>query len=70
MKSLLATFAAVFQITFLAAPTMGAGWFLDTGNAIGFAAFGGLLYLTVTGIGQRPATGNVMGTTPQAGVRH
>lgn len=48
MKALLATFAAIFLITFLAAPTMGAGWFWDTGNAIGFAAFGGLLYLTVT----------------------
>jgi hypothetical protein len=27
---------------------MGAGWFWDIGNAIGFAAFGGLLYLTIT----------------------
>ena len=40
--------AAVFVITFLAAPTMGAGWFWDAGNGIGFAAFGGLLYLTIT----------------------
>lgn len=41
-------FSAVFLITFLAAPTMGAGWFWDSGNALGFAAFGGLLYLTIT----------------------
>lgn len=48
MKVLLATLAVVFLITFLAAPTMGAGWFWDSGNALGFAAFGGLLYLTIT----------------------
>lgn len=27
---------------------MGAGWFWDAGNAIGFAAFAGILYLTLT----------------------
>ena len=27
---------------------MGAGWFWDVGNAIGFAAYAGLLYLTIT----------------------
>ena len=48
MKILIATMAAVFVITFLAAPTMGAGWFWDAGNGIGFAAFAGLLYLTIT----------------------
>jgi len=48
MQPLLATMAVVFLITFLAAPTMGAGWFWDTGNGIGFAAFAGLLYLTIT----------------------
>jgi len=48
MKLLIATVAAVFLITFLAAPTMGAGWFWDAGNGIGFAAFAGLLYLTIT----------------------
>jgi len=48
MKALLATFVAVFAATFLASPTMGAGWFWDTGNGLGFAAFAGLLYLTVT----------------------
>lgn len=38
----------VFVITFLGAPAMGAGWFWDAGNGIGFAAFAGLLYLTIT----------------------
>ncbi|RLA35242.1 MAG: hypothetical protein DRR11_00605 [Gammaproteobacteria bacterium] len=27
---------------------MGAGWFWDAGNGLGFAAFAGLLYLTIT----------------------
>lgn len=48
MKSLLATLGTVFLLTFLAAPTMGAGWFWDAGNGLGFAAFAGLLYLTIT----------------------
>ena len=48
MKTLVATLAVVFLLTFLAAPTMGGGWFWDAGNALGFAAFGGLLYLTIT----------------------
>ncbi len=50
---LIATLAVVFATTLLATPTMGAGWFWDTGNAIGFAAFGGLLYLTITSV-RRP----------------
>ena len=48
MKALLTTLAAVFLITFFAAPTMGAGCFWDTGNGLGFAAFAGFLYLTIT----------------------
>ncbi len=48
MKLLLATLGVVFLITFFAAPTMGAGWFWDAGNGLGFAAFAGLLYLTIT----------------------
>jgi len=48
VNALLATFSAVFLLTFIASPTMGAGWFWDAGNAIGFAAFAGLLYLTIT----------------------
>ncbi len=50
MKVLLATFAAVFLLTFLAAPTMGAGWFWDAGNGLGFAAYAGLIYLTITSV--------------------
>lgn len=48
MKALLATFAAVFLLTLLATPTMGAGVFWDAGNGLGFAAYAGLLYLTIT----------------------
>lgn len=48
MNSLLATLGIVFLLTFLAAPTMGAGWFWDAGNGFGFAAYAGLLYLTIT----------------------
>lgn len=48
MKYVLAIFAAVFALTFLAAPLMGGGWFWDGGNGLGFAAFAGLLYLTIT----------------------
>ena len=48
MKIWVATLGAVFLTTCLAAPTMGAGWFWDVGNGIGFAAFAGLLYLTIT----------------------
>ena len=48
MQPLLATLAVVFFITFLATPTMGAGWYWDAGNGIGFAGFAGLLYLTIT----------------------
>jgi hypothetical protein len=48
MTALSATFACVFLVTFLAAPTMGAGWYWDAGNALGFAAFAGLIYLTIT----------------------
>lgn len=49
MQLLLVTFAAVFGVTFLAAPRMGAGWFWDAGNALGFAAGAGFLYLSITG---------------------
>jgi hypothetical protein len=48
LKALLTTLTAVFLITFLAVPTMGAGWFWDTGNGLGFASFAGLLYLSIT----------------------
>lgn len=48
MKPLIATLATVFVITFIGAPAMGAGWFWDAGNGLGFAAFAGLLYLAIS----------------------
>ena len=48
MNYLALTLAAVFAVTFLGSPLMGAGWFWDAGNGIGFAAFAGLLYLTIS----------------------
>ena len=48
MRILLTVIVAVFLPTFLTAPAMGAGWFWDTGNGLGFAAFAGLLYLGIT----------------------
>jgi hypothetical protein len=48
VKVFYATFAAVFLATFIARPTMGAGVYWDFGNGLGFAAFAGLLYLTIT----------------------
>ena len=48
MKILLYAVGGVFLLTFLAAPTMGAGWFWDAGNGLGFAAFAGLVYMTIT----------------------
>jgi hypothetical protein len=48
VKVLLVTFAAVFLLTSIATPTMGAGIYWDFGNGIGVAAFAGLLYLTIT----------------------
>ena len=48
MKYLLVLFAVVFGITFLAAPRMGDSFFWEAGNGVGFAAFAGLLYLTLS----------------------
>lgn len=39
-------FAALFLLTFLSAPTLGAGWAWDADNALGFCSLGGILYLT------------------------
>ena len=46
MKTLAVFATAVFLLTMLAAPRLGAGWFWDMGNAFGFCAFVGLLYLS------------------------
>lgn len=35
-------------VTLLATPTLGGGWVWDIGNAIGFVAFAGLLYLSMS----------------------
>lgn len=48
MKPLLLVLTAVFLPAFLSVPTMGAGWFWDAGNGLGFVAFAGLLYLGIT----------------------
>lgn len=48
MKELLLTLSSVFIVTLLATPTLGAGWIWDIANGIGFAAFAGLLYLSVS----------------------
>jgi hypothetical protein len=47
VKTLLLTTAAVFLVSLLVSPTLGAGWFWDLGNGFGFAAFSGLLYLSL-----------------------
>ena len=47
MKTLLITTAAVFVVSLLDSPVLGAGWFWDLGNGVGFAAFSGLLYLSL-----------------------
>ena len=48
MKVLNAILGAVFLVTFVSRPLLGAGWYWELGNGIGFAAFGGLLYLTIS----------------------
>ena len=47
MRELIASFAAVFLLTFLASPLLGSGWFWDFGNGLGFAAFAGIAYLVI-----------------------
>ncbi len=49
MKVLGAIFTLVWVIAFLAAPKLGAGWGWDTANALGLAAFVGMLYLSLPG---------------------
>ena len=53
MLTLAVIFGAIWIITFLAAPTLGAGWVWDADNALGFAAFVGMLYLTTPGGARR-----------------
>lgn len=49
MRILATIFVLVWLIVFLAAPKMGAGWGWDSANALGFAAFVGMLYLSLAG---------------------
>ena len=51
MKTLVLIAAAVFLLTMMDSPTLAAGWFWDTGNAFGFCAFAGLLYLAWSSAG-------------------
>jgi hypothetical protein len=48
LKVLNAILGVVFLVTFVSRPLLGAGWYWELGNGIGFAAFGGLLYLTIS----------------------
>lgn len=48
MKGLLLTLGAVALISFLAAPTLGAGLVWDAGNGLGLVAMGGLTYLVAS----------------------
>lgn len=48
---MLLALAAVLLVTFLGAPLLGAGWYWDAGNALGYAACAGLLYLATFGRG-------------------
>lgn len=47
MFKYISLFAALFLITFLSAPILGAGWAWDADNALGFCSLGGILYLTI-----------------------
>lgn len=49
MASLLGVFALVWIVAFLFAPFMGDSWSWDAINAVGFAAFVGILYLSLPG---------------------
>ncbi|MDH4106841.1 MAG: ferric reductase-like transmembrane domain-containing protein [Gammaproteobacteria bacterium] len=48
MKGLLLTLGAVALLSFLAAPTLGAGLLWDAGNGLGLVALGGLLHLVAS----------------------
>ncbi len=60
MRPLLSLFGAIWVISFLAAPTLGAGWIWEAGNALGFAAMAGMLYLTIAGDSRRDVRAHEM----------
>ena len=47
MKTMFLVLAGTFVIASLFNPSLGAGWFWDIGNGLGFAALAGLLYLSI-----------------------
>ncbi len=49
MGTLLAVFALIWLATFLSAPQLGDSWAWDISNGLGFAAFAGILYLSLPG---------------------
>ncbi len=53
MRQLLFIYTSVFVCALMARPLMGAGWFWDLNNALGFAAFAGMLYLSLPVSGKR-----------------
>ncbi|MEM9532306.1 MAG: ferric reductase-like transmembrane domain-containing protein [Pseudomonadota bacterium] len=53
MVRLVSLFAAITAITFLSAPGLSSGWFWDAGNALGFCALAGLVYLSMPGAPRR-----------------
>lgn len=53
MYTLTFLFGGVLAISFLNSPTLGGGWTWDAGNALGFAAFAGMLYLSMPGGARR-----------------
>ncbi|MEM7019510.1 MAG: hypothetical protein AAF512_19510, partial [Pseudomonadota bacterium] len=48
-----ALLSCLFAISFASNPTLGGGWSWDTANALGLAAFAGMLYLVMTPRGAR-----------------
>lgn len=53
MRLLIVIYGVVFLCALLARPFMGGGWMWDLTNALGFAAFAGMLYLNVPISGKR-----------------
>lgn len=64
MRALLLSLVGVLSITLLATPTLGAGWPWEMANGVGFLAYAGLLYLSVSsGPGINVAAHQVLGFT-------
>ena len=59
MRTSLLTLLGVFLATFIATPTLGAGWAWDIGNGLGFMAMAGLLYLCISSSAGAPSESTV-----------